>query len=68
MLLIYYCLLYFLFATPNYIIECKTNFKVNCDLVVLTNNNKMYNKTNLRIKKCYTDYKVLIEELNKKRG
>lgn len=48
--------------------ESKTNFKVNCDLVVLTNNNKMYNKANLRIKKCYTDYKALIEELNKKRG
>ena len=47
--------------------ECKTNFKVNCDLVVLTNNNKMYNKTNLRIKKCYTDYENLIAELNKKR-
>lgn len=46
--------------------ECKTNFKVNCDLVVLTNENTMYNKTDLRIKKCYTDYETLIEELNKK--
>lgn len=47
--------------------EHKTNFKVNCDMKVLTNDNKMYYKTNLRIKKCYTDYEILIEELNKKR-
>lgn len=47
--------------------ENKTNFKVTCDLIVLTNENKQYNKTELRIKKCYTDYEKLIEELNKKR-
>lgn len=47
--------------------EHKTNFKVNCDMKVITDDNRMYNKTNLRIKKCYTDYEILIEELNKKR-
>lgn len=46
--------------------ECKTNFKVNCDLVNLTNDNKIYSKTTLRIKKCYTNYETLIEELKKK--
>lgn len=46
--------------------EGKTNFKVNCDLVNLTNDNKIYSKTTLRIKKCYTNYETLIEELKKK--
>lgn len=46
--------------------ECKTNFKVNCDLVNLTNDNKIFSKTTLRIKKCYTNYETLIEELKKK--
>lgn len=47
--------------------EYKTNFKVNCDLLVLTNNNEMYHNASLRIKKCYTNYENLIAELNKKR-
>lgn len=46
--------------------EYKRYFEVNCDLMVLTNENKIYNQTNLKIKKCYTDYNLLIEELKKK--
>ena len=46
--------------------EGKTNFKVSCDLMNLTNDNKVYSKANLRIKKCYTNYETLIEELKKK--